>query len=903
MEQKKDNNYLRSELYQLIRQDEHVFDFIQESSLDGLWYWDLENPENEWFNSRFWTVLGYNPEDMPHKSASWQNIINPDDLAVAIDNFKKHCEDPAHPYDQLVRYTHKNGSTVWIRCRGLAIRNQDGKPVRMLGAHHDITEHIQALELNGAMAEMLDTAPSSITVHDRTGKFLYANQKTFEIHDYTQEEFMTLSLRELDVPESAELIEERMKLIREKGYASFEVQHYKKDGSTFPLEVYVKMVDWKGTPAMLSVATDITLRKHYEQELIASSRQIREKEQQYRALAENFPNGALFMYDSTYEYIIAGGQGFAQVGLQTEQVVGKKVWEVFPELWDFLKPFHEAGLRGDSQYYESEYKGHIYSNQVIPLLSENPEENKAIVVVHDITEEKQNECGLIKAKERAEASEAFYRQTFDESPVGIAHVDPAGMFTKINHAFCQITGYTKDELLAMNCRDITHPDDLSAEDVFIEMVLKNEIDSFHIEKRYKHKNGQIIWISLHSNVVRDHKAQPLFVIASIADISERKKLQSEILAAKERAEQSDRLKTAFLNNISHEFRTPMNGILGFVDLFLKDDRTNEQRKHYAEIVSESCNRLLEIVTDTIEIAQVQSNIVTIEESCCSLTAMIQELIELVQSRAHEKGLTISFTSNRPDEELTINTDCRKLFRILKHLVDNAIKFTPSGRIEIVCELKTTQVNISVNDTGIGISEEMQKIIFEPFRQVEIDLCRNYGGNGIGLALVKSYAEMLGGTITLHSEVGKGTSAILSLPLKQTEQASDAGKTPAIKRAGWLGKTILVVDDEPINSEYIEALLAGKGACLLCAQNGQEAVDLCRSGQTIDLILMDLRMPIMSGYDATARIREILPGTPIIAQTSYALEKDVVRIKEYGFDDYLPKPFSPEELISTIEKHI
>jgi len=131
-----DSNYLRKELYNLIKSDETIFDFIQEAALDGMWYWDLENPEEEWMNPRFWTVLGYDPEQMPHKSAAWQTIINEDDLKVATDNFVKHCEDPTYAYDQTVRYTHKDGSTVWIRCRGMAIRNADGKPIRMLGAHH-----------------------------------------------------------------------------------------------------------------------------------------------------------------------------------------------------------------------------------------------------------------------------------------------------------------------------------------------------------------------------------------------------------------------------------------------------------------------------------------------------------------------------------------------------------------------------------------------------------------------------------------------------------------------------------------------------------------------------------------------------------------------------------------------
>ena len=200
--------YLKKELYGLIKKDESIFDFIQEGSLDGLWYWDLENPENEWMNAKFWTVLGYNPDEMPHKSSAWKNIINQDDLKLAFDKVAKHCENPNYPYDQIVRYTHKNGSTVWIRCRGLAIRDEHGKPIRMLGAHHDITEiknaefkllkEIEKAEesekalkhSHDLMQYVIEHNRGSIAVHDKDYKYIYVSNRYLEEYKVKEKDIL-----------------------------------------------------------------------------------------------------------------------------------------------------------------------------------------------------------------------------------------------------------------------------------------------------------------------------------------------------------------------------------------------------------------------------------------------------------------------------------------------------------------------------------------------------------------------------------------------------------------------------------------------------------------------------------------------------------------------------------------
>lgn len=298
--------YLKKELYELIRTDETIFDFIQESSLDGLWYWDLEDTENEWMNAKFWTVLGYNPEEMPHKSTAWQNIINPDDLKLATENFIQHCKDPNHPYDQIVRYTHKDGSTVWIRCRGLAIRDKDGKPIRMLGAHHDITDIIkseQALIKAKEIAEvneerfLLAMNASNDGIFDwnlETNEIYYSpgwkRMLGYEDHELPNDfSVWENNTDPSDVKKSWELQQKLVSKQVDRFVMEFRMKH--KDGHWVDILSRAEAIFNDNGKAIRIVGThtDVTQRKRYEAELLAS-------ENRYKA-AQKLGNVGNWEYD------------------------------------------------------------------------------------------------------------------------------------------------------------------------------------------------------------------------------------------------------------------------------------------------------------------------------------------------------------------------------------------------------------------------------------------------------------------------------------------------------------------------------------------------------------------------------------------------------------------------------
>ena len=277
-------NYLQKELYHLVREDQSIFEFIQQGSLDGLWYWDLEKPENEWMSPQFWATLGYDPQDKKHLASEWQDLIHPDDLKVALDNFHKHCADPHHPYDQIVRYRHKDGSTVWVRCRGIAIRDKAGKPIRMLGAHIDLTAQKnaeQALRESEEKYKFLTEHSADVIykVDIANEQYTYASPSAQQIFGYSAEEILSLKVRDTLTPESyAQQRQELEKIPLEGGQEPkiMEVEILHKDGHKLPVEIHAVLIfDDQGIPVeILGVARDITVRKKAERALADSQKRL-----------------------------------------------------------------------------------------------------------------------------------------------------------------------------------------------------------------------------------------------------------------------------------------------------------------------------------------------------------------------------------------------------------------------------------------------------------------------------------------------------------------------------------------------------------------------------------------------------------------------------------------------------
>ncbi|MBN1990455.1 MAG: response regulator [Bacteroidales bacterium] len=400
-----------------------------------------------------------------------------------------------------------------------------------------------------------------------------------------------------------------------------------------------------------------------------------------------------------------------------------------------------------------------------------------------------------------------------------------------------------------------------------------------------------------------------FISTQVSTSIKRKENEFSLRFAKEKAEEADRLKSAFLANMSHEIRTPMNAIIGFSELIARKTIPQEKKDLYANYITNSSKTLLNLIDDIIDIAKIEAGQLKITKSNTHVNTMLYELHEFFQAeKVKHKKEHIKFIKHEAiaNDEFGILCDPFRLRQILINLLNNALKFTSDGRIEYGYMVpNNATILFYVRDTGIGLSQEKINVIFERFRQGDETITKQYGGTGLGLAISKKLVELMGGRIWVESEPEKGSTFFFILPLiiPNINNNLITERNEWIQTNSFAGKTILVAEDEEINFMFIKEILNITSANVIRAKNGQEAIALVESNPSIALVLMDIQMPIVNGYQATKAIKKMHPELPIIAQTAYAMAEDKVKGAVVGFDYYLSKPIKPEELIDTLHSFL
>ena len=397
-----------------------------------------------------------------------------------------------------------------------------------------------------------------------------------------------------------------------------------------------------------------------------------------------------------------------------------------------------------------------------------------------------------------------------------------------------------------------------------------------------------------------------FVSDQISLSINRKKTEDELIAALEKAEESDRLKTAFLQNMSHEIRTPMNGILGFTALLKEPELSITEQHEYLQIIEKSGERMMNTINDLMDISKVEAGQMDIVISEIEINKQIDSLQSFFHSEAERKGLNLYCEKGLPDMEAILFSDKEKLFAILTNLIKNAIKYTEKGSITFGYIKKKQSLEFFVKDTGIGISKKKLESVFDRFVQVHQDLTSKYEGTGLGLSITKAYVELLGGKIGAKSEFGKGSTFYFEVPENiDTRVESEHGiiNSDIEQKQDKNGHIkILIAEDDKTIRTYLSIAIRKITSNILFAKNGNETVEICRNNPNIDLILMDIKMPGIDGYEATKRIREFNNDVIIVAQTAFDLVSEKEKMKAAGCNDYLSKPVSRDALVKLIEKY-
>jgi len=611
-------------------------------------------------------------------------------------------------------------------------------------------------------------------------------------------------------------------------------------------------------------------------------------------------------------------------GKKASEMIGKTVMEIWPQTESYwIQLYGRVAITGEPISFEN---FHSPLNKYFEVRAFSPDQNKFATLFHDVTMRRSIE---MKLSER----EAYLNAIITASPEAIIACDLNGIVTSWNKAAENIFGYTEFEAVGSFIPYIS--EDMKSEFYsYRDQILEGHVFVGEELQRLT-KDGRQIIVNLSTAPLYDNEKRIIGMMSVLVDntekISYRNKLEikrlqlqqqnseyermneelkqsyiiisninSELLQAKEKAEESDRLKSSFLANMSHEVRTPMNGIIGFCQLLAKNNPEENKRKAYIDIINSSCNQLLTIINDLIDISRIEAGQLSIEKTEINLNKLLAEVFQMHQPLMKNRNIDFSFSTGLSDEDALIMSDENRLKQILNNLINNAKKFTESGFIKFGYYMEKGMLQFFVQDTGIGISKEHHNTIFERFRQVDKAAARCLGGNGLGLSICKGILDNMDGEIKVDSSPDKGSTFYFSIPYSYQKKQSFINNYN-FDEIDNLFFTILIAEDEINNFLYLSELLEVTKSKIYYARNGLEAVEKVKLFNDIDIVLMDIKMPVMDGYAALEHIKKINPSLPVIAQTAYAMVEEKEKILQSGFNGYLSKPIAKFELINELKK--
>ncbi|MEI6692848.1 MAG: PAS domain S-box protein [Chlorobium sp.] len=748
--------------------------------------------------------------------------------------------------------------------------------------------------------ELYDFAPLGYLTIDQSSKILAANLTATNMLGVARSQLLGIPLKLFFVPEDYVVVDAFIdKLFRERmpGYCIVSFVTDTSDLCQGPNLLAGHTLRIDASKVETEFTFNIILSDITEQRKAAES-SLKRSEDRYRSLFDNMLNGIAYCrmiyeddrpVDFIYEQVNSSFE--KQIGLK--HVEGKKASEVIPGIHtehpELLEIYGRVATSGQPERFELylEVLGMWFVISAYSL-----QKDHFVAVFENITDRKLLENELKKL-----------RVAVEQAPAIVVITDQKGDIEYVNPMFTTSTGYTAEEAIGQNPRILKSG--LMPDSVYLDMwqtILSGRI--WDGELHNKKKNGELYWDQAVISAIRNEEGVITNFVAVKLEITEQKKLLNDLIKAREKAEENDRLKSAFLANISHEIRTPMNGILGFSQLLKESHLTGEEQAEYIDLIYRSGQRMLKLINDLIDISRIEAGETMVQITETPVNVLLRDLDAFFKPQADSKKLSLQVVTALPDNESIIVTDAAKLNQILTNLVQNALKFTLKGGIDVGYTRQSDMLEFYVSDSGIGIPQDMQLMIFDRFRQVNNTLTRTQQGSGLGLSISKSYVAMLGGTIKVESVEGKGSKFSFTLPYKPAHELDIAQQPhPVAENLAEAVRdiTVLIVEDDAMSTILLTRNLKSADITILTAINGEKAVEQVRQHPEIDLVLMDIKMPVMNGFDATRLIKEQRPGLPIIVQSAFTSKEDKIKATEAGADSFITKPINKTELLQLVAK--
>ena len=840
-------------------------------------------------NRRACESLGYSKEEFLRMSVA--DIERDFDLKSAQAEWAK--IEPGVPFILYGHQQRKDGTVFPVEIHfGCSFWN--GEKL-YLGLVRDITKRKRTEEALRESEErfrnMVEGAPDAIYIQvDR--KFAYVNAATCRLFGVSSvDELLGMPLLERIHPLYHDVVRERMRHLsdeRSPQRERIELRFLRMDGSEVWVETSGEPIVYQGKNGALGFARDITWRKEAEEALGESG-------ERFRSLFRDSLSVMFLLDPVTGRFLDVNRECGSFYGWSPQELLNMKIMDIHTLGEEALGEIEKVSS-GEQNRFESRHRlanGSVRDVEVFTSKICVRGECLLYCIVNDVT-----------SKKEAQRQVRLLGRAVEQNSESVVITDAAGNIEYVNPAFTQSTGYTAEDVTGKNPRVLKSGEQGEAfYKRMWETILSGE--TWRGEMHNKRKNGELFWENVVISPILDENGAIAHFIAIKQDITERKKLIESLVRAKEKAEESDRLKTAFLQNVSHEIRTPMNGILGFLHLLEQPALDDDERSEYIRIVNQSGKRLLSTINDIIEASRIEAGKTTVQLDDVDVAQTMAFHFSFFRPRAEEKGLFLTLSEHLRGEKALLRTDKNKLDSILNILLGNALKFTCSGGVEFGNHLEGPDLLFFVKDSGEGIPEDRLEVVFDSFVQADQSVARSHEGAGLGLTIAKANVEALGGKIDVRSEVGRGSTFTFSIPYLPLKPGagiskSDGGSQSAEENRG--GALILIAEDDSTSFRLLEAVLMKAGYSVLRAFDGEGAVRAVRENPAVALVLMDIKMPGMNGLEATRRIRRFNTVLPIIAQTAYAFPEDRTKALEAGCDDYISKPVERTALLRMIKRY-